>query len=43
MSGCPGVMSGVSMFIVELLQGLMQKEKVPINCDKNAQISIDAH
>ena len=42
-SGCPGVMSGVSMSIVELLQGLIQKEKVHIDCEKDARISILAY
>ena len=41
--GCPGVMSGVSISVVELLQGLIQKEKVHIDCEKGAQISILAN
>ena len=40
---CPGVMSEVSMSVVELLQGLIQKEKVHIDCEKGAQISILAN
>ena len=38
--GCPGVMS---ISVVELLQGLIQKEKVHIDCEKGAQISILAN
>ena len=36
-------MSGVSISVVELLQGLIQKEKVHIDCEKGAQISILAN
>ena len=41
--GCPRVMLGVSMSVVEFLQGLVQKEKLHIDCEKDAQISISAN
>ena len=39
----PGVMSVVLMSLVELLQRLIQKEKVHIDYEKDAQISILAN
>ena len=41
--GSPRVMSVVSMSLVEIPQSLIQKEKVHIDCEKDAQISILAN